>query len=86
MHVMCGFLIDVLRVIVSNIISRLKLIMSRQLSLKLRFVHAYIGTASPLEAAFLVSHNIIIILYMYLSGTDEMHKIHYIQLLSANAT
>lgn len=86
MHVMCGFLIDVLRVIVSNIISRLKLIMSRQLSLELRFVHAYIGTASPLEAAFLVSHNIIIILYMYLSGTDEMHKIHYIQLLSANAT
>lgn len=85
MHVMCGFLIDVLRVIVSNIISRLKLIMSRQLSLKLRFVHAYIGTASPLEAAFLVSHNIII-LYMYLSGTDEMHKIHYVQLLSANAT
>lgn len=89
MHVMCGFLMGVLRVIVlcsgRNIISRLKLIMSWQLSLGVAVrtrLHRY---AQPPRGLLLASHNIII-LYMYLSGTDEMHKIRYVQLLSANAT
>lgn len=56
MHVMCGFLMGVLRVIVpcsvSNIISRLKLIMSWQLSLGVAVRTRLHRNVQPREAFF----------------------------------